>query len=173
MDYPSDGHTASLSSGEERATNPPVRIQTLGDEGQVPPSGTHGPPPGRNFTLPNGQIIRPSEFGMNENQFGLLLTTIQGCFGSNNLQPPQPTPPTPIPRQAEPAQSRNEHRPIQQRLGEQAQPEDLRHLLNRRAAASHEQRGRCPEVPQVGEVGTSRQGAQQQVPRDQMAESTP
>src|SRR6187397_3290219 len=100
MDYPSDGHTASLSSGEERTTDPPGRAQVPGDEAQIPPSGTHGPPPGRNFTLPNGQIICPSEFGMNENQFGLLLTTIQGCFGSNNVQPTQPTPPLAIPRQS-------------------------------------------------------------------------
>ena len=86
--------------------------------------------------MPNGPVVRTSDFGLSENQFGRLLTIIQGCLGSNNVQPQQATPPVANPRQAEPALSRNEQRPIQQRLGNQLPQEDLQNLLDRRTSAS-------------------------------------
>ena len=86
--YPSDGRTASDSSEDESALDPNLDAREVGTTAQG--AGRNGPPPGENYTLPTGQVIHPTAFGMSLDQFGILLTTLQGCLGSNNVQATPP-----------------------------------------------------------------------------------
>lgn len=58
-------------------------------------------------------------------------------------------------------------------MGEQTHQKDLRSLLNRRIAVSHDHRERSPLHPRVDDAGTSRPGAHQLRAQDHTAESIP
>lgn len=110
---------------------------------------------------------------MNDNQFGLLLMTIQGCFGSNTVQLAQATPQGENQRQEEPAHSRNECRSIHERVGDPARRTNLRELLNRRLCASPGDQERVMVQPRIDEVGPSQPRISNLVHRDHVAESAP